>query len=94
MARGLIDPAEIGKMGKSECHVLITGCNPFKSKKYATKEHKRYAWVDPHPEKRPDGKYKAKFDAEAYVRKHAKLREAKKFELLVNDDVGEVWKAE
>ena len=75
--------------------------------------------MDPHPEKRPDGKYKAKFDAEAYVRKHAKIREAelereraiqserrrlvdkavrraeaKKLELLVNDGVGETWKAE
>ncbi|MBQ4342621.1 MAG: type IV secretory system conjugative DNA transfer family protein, partial [Erysipelotrichaceae bacterium] len=55
VARDLIDAAEIGKMGKMECLVLITGCDPFKSRKYATKGHKRYAWVDPHPEKHPDG---------------------------------------
>lgn len=62
----------IGKMGKMECLVLIAGCDPFRSRKYAAKGHKRYAWVDPHPE----GRYTAKFDAEAYVRKMALVREA------------------
>lgn len=76
VARDLIDPAEIGKMGKMECLVLVTGCDPYRSKKYATKEHKRYCYIDPHPTKHPDGKYESKFDAEGYVRKHAKLREA------------------
>lgn len=76
VARDLIDPAEIGKMKKMECLVLITGCDPFRSKKYATKEHKRYSFIDPNPAKHPDCRYKTKFDAEGYVKKCAKIREA------------------
>ncbi len=32
--------------------------------------------MDLHLEERPEGKCRAKFDAEAYVRRHAKIREA------------------
>lgn len=41
-ARDLIDPAEIGRLKRSECLVLITGLPPFRSRKYNTKKHPRY----------------------------------------------------
>lgn len=45
LARDLIDPAEIGKLKRSECLVLITGLPPFKSKKYPTEKHKRFKFT-------------------------------------------------
>lgn len=42
IARDLIDPAEIGKIGRNECIVLITGLSPFRDKKYNPKAHKRF----------------------------------------------------
>lgn len=42
IGRDLIDPAEIGKLKRSQCLVLITGLPPFKSLKYPTKRHKRF----------------------------------------------------
>lgn len=42
LGRDLLDPAEIGKISRSECIVLITGLPPFRSKKYPTQKHKRF----------------------------------------------------
>ncbi len=42
LARDLIDPAEIGRLRRTECLVLISGLPPIKSKKYPTSRHKRY----------------------------------------------------
>lgn len=42
LARDLIDPAEVGRLGRKECLVLISGSKPFRSKKYILKTHKRY----------------------------------------------------
>lgn len=52
LGRDLIDPAEIGKLPRDECLVLITGLPPFKSRKYNTSKHKRFCFLaDSH--KRP-----------------------------------------
>lgn len=40
--RDLIDAAEIGKLKRSQCLVLITGLPPFRSDKYPTQKHKRF----------------------------------------------------
>lgn len=45
LGRDLIDPAEIGKLKRSMCLVIITGLPPFKSQKYNTKGHKRYSYL-------------------------------------------------
>ena len=45
LGRDLLDPAEIGKIRRGECIVLITGLPPFRSKKYNTKTHKRYKQI-------------------------------------------------
>lgn len=45
LGRDLIDPAEIGRMKRSECLVLITGLPPFKSEKYPTAEHPRFSEI-------------------------------------------------
>ena len=42
LGRYLIDPAEIGRMERDECLVLITGVAPFKAKKYPLEKHPRY----------------------------------------------------
>lgn len=42
LGRDLLDPAEIGKISRTECIVLITGLPPFRSKKYRTDKHKRF----------------------------------------------------
>lgn len=42
LGRYLIDPAEIGRLERDECLVLITGITPFKSKKYDLTKHPRY----------------------------------------------------
>ena len=42
LGRYLIDPAEIGRMERDECLVLITGVTPFKAKKYPLEKHPRY----------------------------------------------------
>lgn len=52
LGRDLIDPAEIGKLKRRQCLVLITGLPPFRSKKYDTAKHKRFCYLsDSH--KRP-----------------------------------------
>ena len=45
IGRDLIDAAEIGRLGRSECLVLITHLPPFKSEKYPTHKHKRYSQI-------------------------------------------------
>lgn len=43
LGRYLIDPAEIGRLERDECLVLITGILPFRSKKYDITKHPRYS---------------------------------------------------
>ena len=38
----MIDPAEIGRLSRNECLVLISGLPPFRDAKYPTAKHKRY----------------------------------------------------
>lgn len=45
LARDLIDPAEIGRLQRTDCLVLITGLPPFRSKKYPTNKHKRFSQI-------------------------------------------------
>ena len=45
LGRDLIDPAEVGRLKRSQCLVLISGLPPFKSKKYSTAKHKRYTYL-------------------------------------------------
>jgi len=45
LGRDLIDPAEIGRLKRNECLVLITNLPPFKSKKYKTKKHRRFKQI-------------------------------------------------
>ena len=40
--RDLLDPAEIGKIDRTECIVQITGLPPFRCPKYDLTKHKRY----------------------------------------------------
>lgn len=42
LGRDLIDPAEVGRLKRSQCLVLITGEKPFKSEKYDITTHPRY----------------------------------------------------
>lgn len=46
LGRYLIDPAEIGRLERDECLVLITGLQPFKSKKYDCTKHPRYEEIE------------------------------------------------
>lgn len=43
LGRYLIDPAEIGRLERDECLVLITGIAPFRSKKYDITKHPRFS---------------------------------------------------
>ena len=45
LGRDLIDPAEVGRLKRTQCLVLIAGLPPFKSKKYKTAKHKRYSFL-------------------------------------------------
>ena len=45
LGRYLIDPAEIGRIACDECLVLITGVQPFRSRKYDITRHPRYGGV-------------------------------------------------
>lgn len=42
LGRDLIDPAEIGRLGRNECLVLISGLPPFRSRKIDPSRHPRY----------------------------------------------------
>ena len=43
LGRYLIDPAEIGRLERDECLVLITGLYPYRSKKYRLEAHPRFS---------------------------------------------------
>lgn len=45
LGRDLIDPAEISRLKRSECLVIIVGLPPFRSKKYPTQNHPRYCEI-------------------------------------------------
>ncbi|OPX92481.1 MAG: Conjugal transfer protein TraG [Pelotomaculum sp. PtaB.Bin104] len=45
LGRDLIDAAEIGRLKRTECLVLISGLPPFKSKKYPTAKHRRFNYL-------------------------------------------------
>lgn len=42
LGRDLIDPSEIGRLGRNECLVLISGLPPFRSRKLDPSKHARY----------------------------------------------------
>ena len=42
LGRDLIDPAEVGRIKRSECIVVISGEKPFRSPKYKLHKHKHY----------------------------------------------------
>ena len=42
LGRDLIDPSEIGRLGRNECLVLISGLPPFRSRKIDPSRHARY----------------------------------------------------
>ncbi len=46
LGRDLIDAAEIGRLKRTQCLVLITGLPPFKSEKYPTSKHKRFKQIN------------------------------------------------
>lgn len=45
--RDLIDPAEIGKMTRTDGILLIAGTDPLRNKKYDPAKHPNYMYVDP-----------------------------------------------
>ena len=45
VGRELLDPAEIGKLPKEDCLLLISGRNPFYSKKYEYTTHPNYRYT-------------------------------------------------
>ncbi len=47
VARALIDQAEVGKMGRDECLVMIKGARPARDKKFDVEHHPRYFQIDP-----------------------------------------------
>jgi len=46
-ARDLIDPAELSKMSKRNCVVLISGTDPHMDAKYYPWEHENYKYINP-----------------------------------------------
>ncbi len=46
LGRNLIDAAEISRLKRTQCLVLITGLPPFKSNKYPTAKHKRFKQIN------------------------------------------------
>lgn len=47
LARDLIDPSEIARLGRKECLVLITGLPPFRSRKVDPAKHPRFKQIKP-----------------------------------------------
>lgn len=45
LGRDLLDPAEVGRIGRTECLVIIVGLPPFRSRKVNNKRHKRYRYI-------------------------------------------------
>lgn len=61
VARPLIDPAEVGKLPKSQCIVLIGGENGIVDNKYPLEQHPNYKLMST----------KEKFDVRAYMKERA-----------------------
>ena len=59
LARKLIDPAEVAKLPKEDCIVLINGANPIIDEKYPLTEHPNYKQMASSPD----------FDIKEYMRK-------------------------
>ena len=68
--RALIDEAEVGKLDRGECLVMIKGTDSAKDEKYPLEEHPRYPLMDPghspQPTKRLFGKIPVKKAPAAY----------------------------
>ncbi|MDR1960874.1 MAG: type IV secretory system conjugative DNA transfer family protein, partial [Gracilibacteraceae bacterium] len=45
ISRDLIDAAEVGRLERQQCLVLIQGLPPFKSRKFNTAGHRRYSFL-------------------------------------------------
>lgn len=45
LGRDLLDPSEMEKIPGDECIVMLSGVEPFKSKKYPLEKHKRYKYL-------------------------------------------------
>ncbi len=45
LGRDLLDPSEMEKLPGDECIVMLSGVEPFKSKKYPLEKHKRYKYL-------------------------------------------------
>lgn len=45
LGRDLLDPSEMEKIPGDECVVMLSGVEPFKSKKYPLEKHKRYKYL-------------------------------------------------
>lgn len=67
VGRALIDPAEVAKLPKTQCIVLINGANPIIDEKYPLTEHPNYKLMADHPD----------FDIKKYMeeKKEAEERE-------------------
>ncbi|MEG2006760.1 MAG: type IV secretory system conjugative DNA transfer family protein [Raoultibacter sp.] len=87
IARDLIDAAEVGKMSRSECIVMIAGAEACKSPKYHLESHPRYAYIDPGHK---GAAYKDDFDANAFIAAKAKKREVLKFPVEMIKDLNRV----
>lgn len=46
-ARDLMDSAEVGRLRRTDCIVLINGCQPYMDHKYPLEQHPRYELMDP-----------------------------------------------
>lgn len=65
--RDLMTPDEVGRLGRDEAIVLISGANPLRGAKYDVTRHARYAQIDP-GHKGAD--FAAPFDFNEYRRRH------------------------
>lgn len=81
-ARALIDEAEVGKLDRGECLVMIKGTESAKDEKYPLEEHPRYELIDPghkpqvtkrflgRPLETRPARYDSKFDLKKYMDEH------------------------
>ena len=89
--RALMDGAEVGRMPRKRCLVMISGTNPYYGDKYAIEDHTRYALIDPgHKGKKktlglfgrswPAARYDRPFSAEAFKKRLVARRIRAEFE--------------
>lgn len=52
LGRDLIDPAEIGRIKRTECIVMLVGAAPWRSKKYKTSRHHRFRQLADYDQKK------------------------------------------